>query len=85
MGATQGITPREALRAATWGNAFLTGEEGSKGSIAVGRLADLVVLNGNPMTTNAATLRNLSVEMTIAGGRIVFESASRANQRLRRD
>lgn len=78
IGAAQAITPREALRAATWGNAFLTEEEDSKGSITVGRLADLVVLSGNPMTTNAAALDRLRVEMTIVGGKVVFDATSRA-------
>ena len=44
LGADQSVTSQQALRIATMGNAWLTMEERSKGSIEAGKLADLVVL-----------------------------------------
>jgi predicted amidohydrolase YtcJ len=43
------------------------------GEIALGRLADLIVLPRDPMTLKPADLMNLPVELTIIGGRVVFE------------
>ena len=43
-----GFTPVEAVRIATLNGAIYLGEEGSIGSIAAGKAADLVVLTGNP-------------------------------------
>lgn len=43
------------------------------GEIALGRLADLIVLPRNPMALKPAELMNLPVDITIIGGRVVFE------------
>jgi predicted amidohydrolase YtcJ len=72
MGPHQKITREEALRAATLGNAFLTFEENSKGSIEVGKLADMVVLMEDILTCPEKNIENLQVAMTIVGGKVVF-------------
>ncbi len=55
-----GLTPAEALRAATWDNArFLAGDAADYGEIAVGKRADLILVAGDP-TTNIADLANIS-------------------------
>ena len=43
------------------------------GEIAVGRFADLIVLPRDPMKLRPAELINLSVDITVVGGRVVFE------------
>jgi hypothetical protein len=43
------------------------------GEIALGRLADLIVLPRDPMGLKPAELMNLPVDITIVGGRVVFE------------
>ncbi len=71
----QAITAAEALDAYTRGGAVAVGLEQSLGAIAPGMWADLAVLSGNPLTTPPDELTNLSVEMTMLGGRIVYERA----------
>jgi len=73
----QGWFPEEridlesALHAYTTSNAWVAGEEGSKGRLAPGLLADLVVLDRNPFEIPAAALKDVGVEVTLVGGRIV--------------
>ena len=71
LGRDQRVTREEALRMATMGNAWLMMEEGDKGSIEVGKLADLVVLSDDPLTAPETRLRDATVLMTIVGGTIV--------------
>ncbi len=59
---------------ATTGNAWLTMEEADKGSIEPGKLADLVLLSENPLTSPAPALRDAKVLLTIVGGRIVHDA-----------
>lgn len=56
-----GLTPAEVLRAATLDSARYAGMEGSSGSVAVGKRADLLILAGNPLEDIAATRRIRSV------------------------
>ena len=69
----QKITVEEALRAYTSGSAWASFDEQSRGVIARGRLADLVVLDRDLTAVPTAELRNARVTMTIVGGRVVFE------------
>jgi predicted amidohydrolase YtcJ len=73
LGADQRITRREALRIATVGNAWLTMEEADKGSLEVGKLADVVVLSDDPLTSPEPRLRDAEVLLTIVGGRVVHD------------
>jgi predicted amidohydrolase YtcJ len=68
----QKIAPVEALRAYTTKAAFAAFEENEKGSIAAGRLADFVILSGDPLTVAPARLDGIRVETTVVGGRVVF-------------
>jgi len=69
----QKITVAEAVHAYTVGSAYAAHEESVKGSIAAGKLADLVVLSRDIFHIDAVEIANTEVEMTIVGGRIVFE------------
>jgi predicted amidohydrolase YtcJ len=53
--------------------------ERQKGSITTGKLADLVLLSGDPFTTEPAALRDLRVDLTTSGGRVVFERKQRSD------
>jgi len=72
MGADQKISREEALRAATLGNAYLTLEEGTKGSIEVGKLADMIVLMEDILTCPEKNIENMQVAMTVVGGKVVY-------------
>ena len=64
-----GFSSAEAIRAATLENAAIVGLKDETGSIEKGKLADLVLLKGNPLK-DLKNLRNPS--MVIKGGRVVF-------------
>jgi predicted amidohydrolase YtcJ len=72
LGPDERIGPLEALEAITIDGARMYGEEATKGSIEPGKLADLVVLSGNPLTVPAAAIKDLRVEETIKEGRTVW-------------
>src|SRR5215510_8322283 len=72
-GAKQRVTAEEALCAWTLGGAFASFEEDRKGSITVGKLADFVVLSGDPTKVAPEDIRSIPVEMTVVGGKIVFQ------------
>jgi len=75
LGPQQRITPYEALQAITINAAYQAFEEDSKGSIEVGKLADLVVLDGNPLTVEADAIKDISVLRTIKEGTTIFDAA----------
>jgi predicted amidohydrolase YtcJ len=72
IGENQRITPLEALGLYTTGAAYATGEEHIKGRLVPGFLADFVVLDRNPLTTDAGALSSIRVLETWAGGKRVF-------------
>jgi len=69
----QSITPAQAVRMYTIDAAFAQFEEGVKGSITPGKRADMVVLSANPATAPPDGIRDIAVERTVVGGRVVFE------------
>jgi predicted amidohydrolase YtcJ len=73
IGADQRITAAEALRMYTINGAYAAFEEGRKGSIEPGKLADLVVLADNPLAVAPWSIKDITVERTIIGGEIVFD------------
>ena len=75
LGPEQCITPAQALRAVTIEGAYQSFEEELKGSLEPGKLADLVILSGNPLD-DAGAIRELRVEETIVGGKTVYLAPS---------
>jgi predicted amidohydrolase YtcJ len=71
LGADQRVSRQQALRLATINNAWLMMEEQTKGSIEPGKLADLVVLNEDPLTCPEPRLRDAKVLATVIGGKVV--------------
>jgi predicted amidohydrolase YtcJ len=61
----------EALRLWTTANTWFSNEEGKKGQIAVGQLADLAVLSGDYMTVPEDEIPHLSAVLTVLGGKVV--------------
>ena len=68
------LTREEALIAHTRSNAYLMHKEDILGSIEVGKLADLVVLDRDYMTVPVDDIRDLGSVLTMVDGRIVYES-----------
>ena len=71
--AAASMTAAEALTAITSGNAFAEFQEKEKGTIARGKLADLVILSDDILAMPAAAIKNIRVLTTIAGGKIVHQ------------
>jgi predicted amidohydrolase YtcJ len=69
----QKITVEQAVRCYTVHNAFAAFEEGDKGSIKAGKLADLVVVNRDLYTCVPDALCDADVDMTMVGGRVVYD------------
>ena len=70
----QAMTRLEALKSYTINNAIAAFEEDSKGSLAPGKLADIVVLSKDIMTVPDDQIRDATVVYTIVGGKVVYEA-----------
>jgi predicted amidohydrolase YtcJ len=68
----QKLTVKEAIAAYTINPAFASYEEDRKGSITVGKLADLVVLSRDILTASPADIRAARVDLTVLDGRIIY-------------
>jgi predicted amidohydrolase YtcJ len=68
----QKITVEEALRAYTINAAYASFEEDIKGSLKAGKLADFVVLDKDITTIPSPEIRDISVLMTVVGGKAMF-------------
>ncbi len=73
IGEAQRISVVEALKGVTLYAAYQSFEEDLKGTIEPGKLADLVVLDRNPLDVPPLDLDDIEVLRTIVGGRTVFE------------
>jgi predicted amidohydrolase YtcJ len=67
------LTREEALRLGTQTGHWVTWNEDRYGSIEPGKVADLVVLDGDPLTCPLDDLKDLDVDMTIVGGTVAFQ------------
>ncbi|BAO76358.1 amidohydrolase family protein [Winogradskyella sp. PG-2] len=73
IGPDERITPYEALKGITIWSAYQHFEEDKKGTLENGKLADLVILDKNPLKINAEEIKDIQVLKTIKEGKIVFE------------
>jgi predicted amidohydrolase YtcJ len=73
-GANQRITVEEAIRCSTVNGAYATFEEGIKGTLDPGQLADLVVWDQDLMTIDPMSFTSVKPERTMIGGRWVYEA-----------
>lgn len=74
LGPEERISPLDALKALTIWPAYQYFEQDSKGSITVGKRADLTVLSDNPLTIAPQALRDVKVLRTIKDGETIFEA-----------
>src|SRR5439155_13674084 len=64
----EAITGMEALRAFTYGSAYASKQEHLKGTISVGKLADMVVLSDDPATVAPDGIKDIEVLRTMVDG-----------------
>lgn len=69
----EAVSGEQALRMYTLAGAYASFEERLKGSIEVGKAADLVVLSADPTKVSPEELKEIQVEKTIIGGKLVWE------------
>jgi hypothetical protein len=70
------MTREEALRSATRDAAYAQFEEGTRGTLEEGKLADLVVLSRDLMSVAESDLPTIGVDMTIVDGRVRYERSA---------
>jgi predicted amidohydrolase YtcJ len=75
--ADQKMSRMEALQSYTIQNAFAGFEDGLKGTLSLGKLADITVLTRDITTVPEDTIRQARVAYTIIGGKVVYESDGR--------
>jgi predicted amidohydrolase YtcJ len=72
VGPDERIPPYAALRAVTATAAYQLKEEATKGTLEPGKLADLVILDRNPLEVEPTTIKDIAVVETIKEGRTVY-------------
>lgn len=75
-GAEEAVSRETALRLYTAAGPYLSWEETTKGTLEVGKLADMIVLPADPLTVPADELLHLQVDMTFVGGKLVYDRTS---------
>ncbi|WP_395661422.1 amidohydrolase [Aestuariivirga sp.] len=73
IGAKERVSPYVALKAVTAYAAFQIKEENTKGTLEEGKLADMVILEQNPLKVDPQTIKDIKVLETIKEGTTVFE------------
>lgn len=73
IGPEERLTPYEAMQAITIWSAYQHFEEDFKGTLEVGKLADLVILDKNPVKVNPEEIKSIQVLETIKEGESVFK------------
>jgi predicted amidohydrolase YtcJ len=64
---------KDAIRMYTRNGAFLTREEKIKGTLEAGKLADMVILPQDILTVSPDKLPSMKIDMTIVGGKILYD------------
>jgi predicted amidohydrolase YtcJ len=66
------LTREKALELYTVGSAWMSGDAGKKGAIAVGQFADFALLSADYLTVPAPEIKRIESVLTIVGGKIVY-------------
>src|SRR6202790_717620 len=72
----QKLTVAEAIEAYTMGSAYAEFQEKTKGSITVGKLADMVLLSEDILTIEPVKIRDVKVLKTWAGGKVTYDGCA---------
>ncbi len=74
LGPEQRVSVMDAIKSITINAAYQYFEEKSKGSLEPGKLADLVILDGNPLTVDPMAIKDLTVIETIKDGKTIYQA-----------
>lgn len=74
LGEAERISPVDALKAVTINAAYQYFEEDTKGSLEVGKLADLVILSENPTTADPKSIKDIRILATYKNGEQIFKN-----------
>ncbi|MFO0424538.1 MAG: amidohydrolase [Planctomycetia bacterium] len=77
VGPDERVGPYDSLRAVTSTAAYQLKEEKMKGTLEAGKLADLVILDKNPLKVEPTTIKDIAVVETIKEGRTVYTRKAR--------
>jgi imidazolonepropionase-like amidohydrolase len=80
IGGDEAVSRQEALRMMTSAAATFSFDEKNRGSIEAGKLGDFAVLDTNFLTSTPDQLRATRPDLTVIGGRVVYERAAAAAQ-----
>jgi predicted amidohydrolase YtcJ len=69
----EALTREQAIRLYTINNAFITHEEKAKGSLEVGKLGDLILIDRDVLTCPVTDVAKTRVLLTVVGGKLVYE------------
>ena len=69
----QKISVEETVRAFTWGSAYAEFQDGVKGTLEPGKLADFVILSDDIFTIDPVKIRDVKVIVTVTDGKIVYQ------------
>jgi predicted amidohydrolase YtcJ len=72
VGPDEQVSPYVALKSVTDFAAFQHFEENSKGTLEAGKIADLVILEQNPLTVDPMTIKDIKVIETIKDGKTIY-------------
>lgn len=71
----QAINVGEAIRGWTLDSAYAEFSEADKGSLEIGKLADMIIVQADPFAVSTDEIKNIEVLTTIVGGEIVYEKS----------
>ncbi len=72
---SEAVSLEDAIKAYTLGAAFAGRREREEGSLEMGKLADLIIVNQDLFKIPASTIDKTQVLLTMVGGKVVYESA----------
>ncbi len=71
-GADEGVSVEEAIKSYTLGTSYLTFDEDERGSLEVGKVADMVVLSEDILSVDPNRIKDIQIEKTIVGGKLLY-------------
>ena len=65
----ESLTIQQALKMCTYNSYFLSFDEKERGSLEAGKIADMVILSGNPYSIDTTQIKDLKVEQLLLKGK----------------